>query len=426
MTSQERVVIVGGGFGGLAAARALRRTSVQVVLVDRSNHHLFQPLLYQVATAGLSPSEIGVPIRAILTRQRNVTVVMTEVEKVRLADRHLECRGGERLDYDYLVLAPGSTNSYFGHDEWAEHTLPLKDLDDAIEIRRRVLLSVEAADREADPDRRRAQLTFVVIGGGPTGVEVAGALAELSRVVLARDYRRVGPESPRVVLLEAGPRILGPFGEKLADRGRSQLESLGVEVQTDTAVTGIDADGVSFEDGRIEADTVIWAAGVAASPLGKTLGVDLGPGGRVPIGKDCSLDGHPEVFVIGDLAHFVTEGGSPLPGLAPVAIQQGRHAAKAITATLRGRPRFEFRYRDKGTMATIGRSRAVAQAMGLEVSGLPAWLAWLFVHLIYLIGFRNRLLVLFDWFWAYVTYRRGARLITGRKLPEVKAPTIPE
>ncbi|MCK6547674.1 NAD(P)/FAD-dependent oxidoreductase [Myxococcota bacterium] len=408
------VVIIGGGFGGLTAARALEDAPVEVTLIDRSNHHLFQPLLYQVAMAGLSPAEIAQPIRGLLGRQVNARVILGEVVDIDVAKRTV-CFQGDVLapmHYDFLVVAAGAETNYFGHPEWAEHALGLKSLDDAIEIRRRVLVAFEAAEREADPARRRELLTFVVIGGGPTGVELAGAVAELSRFVLARDFRNIDPSVTRVLLVEMAPRILLPFDEALAAKAVDQLRDLGVEVRTGVAVTSIDADGVHLGDELLHTSTVIWGAGVKGVSLGKALGAELDRGGRVVVKDDCSIPGHPEVFAIGDLARF-DQDGKPLPGVSPVAMQQARAVAKNIVRSIRGAPREAFRYVDKGTMATIGRSRAIAQVGRLRLSGWLAWMAWLVVHVWYLIGFRNRLFVMMDWAWSYFTYKRGARLITG-------------
>lgn len=417
----EHVVIVGGGFGGLQVAKRLAKAPVRITLVDRLNHHLFQPLLYQVAMAGLSPSDIAVPIRAALHRQRNVRVILDEAVGVDLARREVELRTAGRLRYDKLVLAAGAGTNYFGHPEWSKWAVGLKDLDEAVEIRRRVLLAFEAAEREPDPEKRKALLRFVVIGGGPTGVELAGSLAELARFALSRDFQTIHPEDAEVTLLEAGPRLLAPFDPKLSASAARQLEELGVTVRTGCLVRQIDDEGVRVAgpDGTettLRGSTVIWAAGVRARPLSRTLGVELDRGGRVIVGSDGSIPGHPEVFVIGDMAHQVGPDGKPLPGLAPVAIQQGRNVAANILRDIEGKPRVPFRYVDKGMMATIGRSRAVAQTGRLRISGLLAWFAWIVVHLWFLVGFRNRLLVFYNWAYNYLTYKRGARLITGRRL----------
>jgi NADH dehydrogenase len=405
------VVVVGGGFGGLNAARALAGRPVRVTLLDRRNHHLFQPLLYQVATAALNASDIAAPLRSVLRRARNVTVLLAEVERVDLAARRLALDRGQ-LGYDALILAAGAGHSYFGHEDWEAFAPSLKTLEDALEIRRRVLLAYEAAEREADGAEQQALLTFVVVGGGPTGVELAGALAEISRQTIARDFRVIDPTRARILLIEGGGRVLTAFPESLSERARRALERIGVEVRTGAIVTRVTADAVWLGSEQIRARTVLWAAGVAATPLARTLGVPLDRAGRVSVEADLSLPGHPEVFVIGDMSVFRDQSGTPLPGLAPVAIQQGRRAADNVLRRLGGRPTLAFRYRDRGIMATIGRAAAVAVVGGVQLSGLIAWLAWLFVHIMFLIGFRNRLLVLFEWAWAYVSWQRGARLIT--------------
>jgi NADH:ubiquinone reductase (H+-translocating) len=414
---KRQVVIIGGGFGGLAAARALADADVHVTLLDRSNHHLFQPLLYQVAMAGLAPAEIAVPIRSVLGRQENARVLLAEVTGVDLKARRVLTRECAPFEYDFLILAPGATSSYFGHEEWAAVAPGLKDLDDAIEIRRRVLLAFEAAERERDPAIQRRCLTFVVIGGGPTGVELAGAIAELATFVLARDFRSIRSDATRVILIEGNERLLSSFDPELSARAARSLAEMGVEVRTSTRVTDIDPDGVRTEHEHIEASTVLWAAGVRASPLMAGLGFDVDRQGRVRVEPDCTLPGHPELFCIGDAASFIAAGTEqPLPGVSPVAMQQGRFVARQIARSLAGAPREQFHYRDKGSMATIGRSRAVAQIGKLKLGGLLAWLAWLLVHIFYLIDFRNRVSVLFDWGWSYLTYQRGSRLITGHRL----------
>jgi NADH dehydrogenase len=410
------VVIVGGGFGGLYAARALAGRPVRVTLLDRRNHHLFQPLLYQVATAVLNPSDIATPLRSILRRAVNVTVLLAEVRSVDLAGRRLVLDEGE-IAYDALVLAAGAGNSYFGHDEWEPLAPSLKSLEDALEIRRRVLLAYEDAERERDGAEQRALLTSVVIGGGPTGVELAGALAEISRQTIARDFRLIDPTKARVVLVEAGPRILPGFPEPLSARAAEALTRIGVEVRAGAPVTRVTPDAVWLGGEQIRARTVLWAAGVAASPLARPLGVPLDRAGRVLVEADLSLPGHGEVFAIGDMAAVLGADGRALPGLAPVAIQQGQAAAANALRRLAGEPTRSFRYRDKGTMATIGRAAAVAVIGRLRLWGLPAWLAWLFVHIMFLIGFRNRFLVLFQWAWAYLSWQRGARLITNPRKP---------
>lgn len=427
---RKRVVIVGGGFGGLEAAKALGRTDLDVVVIDRANYHLFQPLLYQVAMAGLSPGEIASPIRAILSEHENVRVVLGEVTRIDLDGRRVYV-GDEAHAYDWLILALGAETSYFGHDEWETAAPGLKNVEDALEIRRRVLLAFERAERLEDERARRKLLTFVVIGGGPTGVELAGAIAELSHFVLARDFRSINPREARVVLVEAGPRILPSFSTDLSESAVEQLNELGVEVKTGARVVGIDEGGVDLlgaddadevpglgsgrEHERIESTTVLWAAGVKGTRLSETLGVPLDAKGRVIVNKDCSLPGRPEVFAIGDMALF-EENGKPLPGVSPVAMQQARYVAQLIKRESKGDgpppPRAPFSYFDKGSMATIGRSRAIADVRGMKLRGFVAWLAWLFVHIWYLIGFRNRVLVLIQWMWSYILYARGARLIT--------------
>ena len=408
-----RVVIVGGGFGGLYAARALKDAPVRVWLIDRRNHHLFQPLLYQVATAGLSPADIAAPIRQVLRRHRNIEVYLAEVTDIRLDEGRVEVADGRTADFDYLIVAAGAVDQYFGHDEWRRVAPGLKSVDDATEIRRRFLLAFEAAEQEPDPELRAALLTFVVVGGGATGVEMAGSFAELARHTLIRDFRRIDSKQARVLLLEGGPRLLPNYPEELSARAREQLEALGVEVRLGAMVTHIDVSEVQVVDDRIDTRTVVWAAGVSASPLGKMLGVPTDRTGRVIVEPDLAIPGHPNVFVIGDLAHFAHELEEPLPGVAQVAMQQAETAAENIMRTVRGEPRREFRYRDKGMMATIGRAAAVAVIGGRKLSGLIAWLAWLFVHIVFLIGFRNRVLVLIQWAWSYLSWQRGARLITG-------------
>jgi NADH dehydrogenase len=407
-----RVVIVGGGFGGLLAARGLAKAPVEVTLVDRENHHLFQPLLYQVATAGLSSAEIASPIRRILRRQENTTVLMAEATGVDLQGRRLLLADGE-VPYDFMIVAAGATHSYFGHDEWEQHAPGLKTLDDAFELRRRVLLAFEQAARAPDSERRRQWLTFVVIGGGPTGVEMAGALVEVARHTLVREFRRIDPRTARIILVEAGPRILTAYPEALSRKAVLQLEGLGVQVWTGAPVTGIDDSGVSMGGDRLMARTVVWAAGVQASPLGRALGGSLDRAGRVKVTPELTLPGRPEVFVIGDLA-ALDQDGRPVPGVAPAAMQMGRHTAANIVRAVRGEALVPFRYHDKGSLATIGRSAGVAWFGGRRtLSGFLAWAAWLAIHIFFLIGFRNRFVVMVTWAWAYATYERSARLIFG-------------
>ena len=413
MGAVPHVVIVGGGFAGLWAARALHGAPVRITLLDRGNHHLFQPLLYQVATAGLSAPNIAAPLRHILRRQQNVTVLLGEVARLDPDAHCLELSDGRTLDYDRLVLATGATHAYFGHDDWAPHAPGLKTLDDALEIRRRILLAFERAEAEDDPVARAAWLTFAIVGGGPTGVELAGTLAEIARHTLHGEFRRVDPRQARVLLLEAGPRVLSTFPEALSEKARRQLARLGVEVRTGVPVAAIDDAGVQLGEERIAAHTVLWAAGVAASPLARDLGVPLDRAGRVPVQPDLSVPGHPDVFVAGDLAAVQCEG-KPVPGVAPAAKQMGRYLGQSIRTRLRGGTPPPFRYRDFGNLATIGRMAAVVDVHGLRLSGLLAWWFWLAAHVFFLIGFRNRLVVLIDWAQAYWSYQRSARIILGR------------
>jgi len=419
------VVIVGGGFGGLAAARALRRAPVSTTLVDRRNHHVFQPLLYQVATAALSPADISAPIRSILRRARATEVRMSEVTGFDLAAREVLLADGSRLAYDYLVVATGATHAYFGHPEWEPLAPGLKTLEDATHVRRRFLLAFEAAEQEEDPEERRALLTFVVVGGGPTGVEMAGAFAEIARHSLIRDFRRIDPTTARVILLEGGPRVLAAYGESLGAYARRALERIGVTVRTESVVTRIEADAVYVGEERIRTRNVVWAAGVTASPLGRALGVETDRVGRVMVRPDLSIPGHPEVFVVGDLMNLAGPDGKPLPGVAQVAIQGGRAAARNVVRSIRGQPREPFRYFNKGNMATIGRRAAVLERERLRMKGWPAWVAWLFIHIAFLIGFRNRVAVMMEWAWNYLTWQRGARLITGEVGADLAPPGKP-
>jgi len=441
MPDIPHVVIIGGGFGGLDAARAFRRAPVRVTLIDRHNYHLFQPLLYQVATASLSPGDIASPIRWVLRRQRNVQVLLAEARAIDTTARRVVLDSGpveagagpakavhyvQELAYQYLIIATGATHAYFGHPEWAARAPGLKTLDDALAIRRQVLLAFEAAEREMDPDAQKRLLTFVIVGGGPTGVELAGALAEIARQSLRQDFRSIKPELARIILLEGGPGVLGTFPEPLQRAARESLGRLGVEVRTGSVVTDVDADGVVWRPastepsagvagGRIVAQTVLWAAGVAASPLARSLGLPLDRAGRVPAEPTLAVSGHPEVFVVGDICSL-QQDGQPLPGVAQVAKQQGTHAARNVLHAVRGEPLEPFRYRDYGNMATIGRGSAVADIGGFRASGFFAWLIWISIHIFWLIGFRNRIAVMSEWAWAYLTFQRRVRLITGDKL----------
>ena len=409
-----RVLIAGGGFAGLNAAKVLARArGLEVTLVDKCNHHLFQPLLYQVAMAGLSPADIAAPIRSMLAPCRNIRVLLGTVKSLDLR-RNLAFTDIGELPFDYAILACGGAHSYFGHDQWEELAPGLKTLEQATEIRRRVLTAFEEAERISDPDERRRLLTFVIVGGGPTGVELAGAIAEMSRFTLARDFRAVNARSARVLLIEAGPRILPMFSEQLAARAARDLESLGVQVRVSTAVTEIDADGVQLGDERARAGVVLWAAGVRASAIGAASGANIDAQGRMITEPDLSIRDHPHVFVAGDQARVTHATGEPLPGTAPVAMQAGRHAARMIMRDLKQQPRTPFQFVDKGQMATIGRSRAILELGSFKLGGWPAWVLWLVIHIYYLTGFENRLLVVVKWAWSYVTFGRGARLITGR------------
>jgi len=406
------VVIVGGGFAGLWATRALARDRVRIILIDRRNHHLFQPLLYQVATAGLSAPDIAEPLRQILRRQCNVQVRLGEVEAIEADKKILQLADGASLRFDHLLLATGAAHAYFGHDEWARHAPGLKTLDDALNLRRQLLVAFEQAENEPDPQRRDAWLSFAIVGGGPTGVELAGTLAEIARHTLKHEFRRIDPTQAKVRLIEAGPRVLSSFPEDLSDKARRQLEKLGVEVLTGRPVTAIDADGYTLGERVIPARTVVWAAGVAASPLAQSLGVPLDRAGRVRVRPDLSVPDHPDIFVAGDLAAIESQG-RPVPGIAPAAKQMGRHAAAAIRARLADRSPPPFRYRDYGNLATIGRMAAIVHFGRLKLSGALAWWFWLAAHVFFLIGFRNQLTVLINWAWAYCGHRRGARIILG-------------
>lgn len=408
----SRVVIIGAGFGGLSAAKSLAGAPFDVVLIDRYNYHLFQPLLYQVATAALSPADIASPIRTVLHRQRNVSVVLANVSAID-SGRNEVIAEGHRIPFDYLVVASGAQQAYFGHLDWAQDAPGLKTIDDAIYLRRRILLAFEKAETEPDPEERRRLLNFVVVGGGATGVELAGAIAELAKHALASDFRTINPRSARIVLVEAGSRVLSEFDPSLSRCAQRALEQLGVEVRVGTAVTGCDEAGISLGTERIDSRTIMWAAGVEASPAGQWLGAQTDRAGRVKVEPDLSLPGRPHIFAIGDTAFCLAGKGRPLPGVAPVAKQQGAYVARAITARAAGRSVPPFRYRDYGMLATIGRRRAVAEIGGFKISGFAAWLLWCFVHIYFLIGYRNRLIVMMNWAWNFVTFQRGARLITG-------------
>jgi NADH dehydrogenase len=414
---RPHVLILGGGFAGIYAAKRLRNVPVRVTVVDRRNHHLFQPMLYQVATAALNPSDIASPIRSILRRSANTEVLLAEVHSIDVDRRQVTFSDAATITYDYLLVATGARHSYFGHDEWEPLAPGLKSLEDALAIRRRVLLAFERAERETNPVRRHAYLTFVVVGGGPTGVEMAGAVAEVRRYALRRDFRRIDPAEATVMLLEGGPRLLPSYPASLSDAAKHDLRRLGVEVRTDTLVTDIRPGSVSAAGWTIPTQTVIWAAGNVASPVLRCLNAPLDPVGRAIVEPDCTIPGHPEVFVLGDAAAFPHPKGGTLPGISPVAIQMGQYAARVIEGDLAGRPRRAFSYWDKGQLAVIGRGQAVADIWKLRFGGFVAWLIWIFVHVFFLIGFRNRVLVLLQWGWSYVTYSRGARLITEEVHP---------
>ena len=421
-TAPKHVVILGGGFAGLYAAKALGRENVRVTVIDRQNHHLFQPMLYQVATAALSPGDIASPIRSILRGFPNTEVILGDASTIDPSARSIGLKDGSSFNYDYLIVATGARHSYFGKDHWERLAPGLKNLEDAEEIRRRILIAFEKAEREPDAVRRQALLTFVVIGGGPTGVEVAGALAEIRNFALRRDFRHIDSREASVVLLEGGPRILAPYPPELSEKAKRSLRRLEVTVHEQTLVTDVGPGFVTAGGWRIPTHTVVWAAGNIASPLLQTLGTPLDRQGRAIVGPDCSLPGHPEVFVLGDAAAFDHHGEGPVPAVCPAAIQMGKHAARAITEDLAGRPRTPFHYWDKGQLAVIGRGRAVADIGRLHFDGFFAWLAWIFIHIFFLIGFRNRVLVLIEWAWSYVTFGRGARIITQEFTAEHPVP----
>ncbi len=413
MGKKPKVVIIGGGFGGLLAAKSLAGKPVEVTLIDRKNHHTFQPLLYQVATAVLNPGEIAQPIRRILHRYENIEVILGEAVGFDRDKRLVRLADGSEVGYDYLIVAAGARHSYFGHDEWERVAPGLKTLEDAVEMRRRILLAFENAEREAYLTGNKRQLTFVVVGGGPTGVELAGAIADIARQALAKDFKIIDTTKARVILFEGSEHVLGTFAKDLSESAKSQLESLGVEVRLNSFVSEIEAGRVRVGNEWFDCDVVLWATGVAASPLGTALGVETDKAGRVLVGPDLSIPGDRNVFVIGDMVWLLQENGEPVPGVSPAAMQMGRFAARSILDDLKKRPRGKFRYVNKGTMATIGRSKAIAEGAGMKFKGFIAWLMWLFLHVFFLIGFRNRFAVMFEWFWAYLTRERSARLITG-------------
>jgi NADH:ubiquinone reductase (H+-translocating) len=411
--NKPRVVIIGGGFGGLQAAKALANKPVEVVLIDRKNHHTFQPLLYQVATAVLSPGEIASPIRRILYRHKNVEVVLGEAVDFDKENRRVKMYDGSEIPFDYLIVAAGARHSYFGHDEWEDAAPGLKTVEDAVEIRRRVLLAFEIAERDALLTGTHEPLIFVVIGGGPTGVELAGAIAGIAREALAKDFKLIDTRKARVMLFEGSSRVLGTFAEELSVKAKEQLEDLGVEVHLNSMVTAIEAGRIKVNDEWLECSVAVWATGVAASPLGKKLGAETDRAGRVLVQPDLTIPNHQNIFIIGDMASIKQADGTPVPGVSPAAMQMAENAAANIRRDLKNEPRKDFKYVDKGSMATIGRNKAIAEIQGWKFSGFVAWLMWLFLHVVFLIGFRNRLAVLTEWTWAYFTRERSARLITG-------------
>ena len=413
MSDKPKVVIIGGGFGGLWAAKALTNKPVEVTLIDRKNHHVFQPLLYQVATAVLSPGEIAQPIRRILHNAKNIEVILGEAVDFDRENKLVKLADGSDVSFDYLIISAGARHSYFGHDDWEQLAPGLKTLEDAVAIRRNVLVAFEHAEREAYLNGTHRQLTFVVIGGGPTGVEVAGAIADIARQALAKDFKLIDTRKTRVILYEGSDRVLGTFAADLSESAKKQLEDIGVEVYLNSFVTDLQLGAVKVGDKWVECDMAVWATGVAASPLGRQLGVETDKAGRVFVEKDLTLKGFPNIFVIGDMASLKQKDGEPVPGVSPAAMQMGTNAAENILRDMKGKPRQDFEYWDKGTMATIGRSKAIVQAAGFHFKGLIAWLMWLFLHVFFLIGFRNRFAVMFEWFWAYLTRERSARLITG-------------
>lgn len=412
--SRKHVVIVGGGFGGINVAKKLKRADVDITIIDKTNHHLFQPLLYQVATAALSPGDIAVPIRAILGNRKGMKVLLGNVTSVNKKENFVKLESGRRINFDYLVLAPGAQYNYFGNDEWENYAPGLKSIGDALQVRERILLSLEKAEQLDDPKLREPYLTYVVIGGGPTGVEMAGAIAEIAKRSMMRDYNTFSKNETRIFLVEAGPRILNGYPESLSEKARETLEDMGVRVLLNTPVTDIGKNEVSFSEGTIETPNIIWAAGVAASPLLSSLNTEQDRTGRVFVGDDLSLPDHNNIFVLGDAAHKEDKDGNPLPALAPVAIQQGEYIGKLIRKEIKGKEKNNFHFVDKGTMATIGRAKAVADIRGFKFSGFFAWILWSIVHIFFLIGFRNRFRVFVEWMWHYFTFKRGVRLITDR------------
>ena len=410
----KNVIIVGGGFAGISVAQKLASSDVNITIIDKTNHHLFQPLLYQVATAALSPGDIAMPIRAIFSKQKNVEVILGEVTGIDKEDNNVHLKNGSLLPFDYLVLAPGAQYNYFGNDDWKKHAPGLKSLSDALDIRERILLSLEQAEQLTDPEERKPYLTYVIIGGGPTGVEMAGSIAEIAKRSMMQDFRNIKPDETKIYLIEAMDGILNAFDDPLSEKGRKTLEDMGVEVLLNTPVKDIRKDGVQVEGRFIETPNIVWGAGVTASPLIKQLEADTDRIGRAIVENDLSINGHPNIFVAGDAAHSKDENGDPLPGLAPVALQQGKYLGNLIKNELNGKPRTDFNYIDKGTMATIGRAKAVADIRGFKFSGFFAWLLWGLIHIFFLIGFRNRFRVFAEWVWHYITFKRGVRLIAKK------------
>ena len=420
---KSRVVIIGAGFGGLEAAKILACGNVQLTVIDRTNYHLFQPLLYQVATAALSPADIAAPVRGVLSECKNVEVMLAEVQSIEVDTKKVKLNDGNEVEYNYLIVATGARHSYFGHPEWEKLAPGLKSLEDAVEIRRRILMAFEYAEGASDEAARKAAMTFAIVGGGPTGVEMAGAIAEIARYTLAKDFRHIDPSQARVILIEGEPKVLAAYPEDLRDSAMKQLADLGVEVRAGVHATNLSEQGLQVGDEFIPCRVKIWAAGNTASSVGKSLGIPVDRAGRVMVNNDLTIPNHPEVQVIGDLSNFPHQTGEPLPGVSPVAMQQGRHAARNILMMIDGDQPQRFWYFDKGSMATIGRNKAVADLKLVHLTGIPAWLAWLFVHIFFLIGFRNRFMVMFQWAWAYFSFNKGARLITRNFQSEQRPPT---